>query len=60
MTGVEGRLVGKVAVITGTASGQGREAALRFADEGALVYGCDIEPHSAQRLSTWSLRPVAG
>lgn len=49
MTGVEGRLVGKVAVITGTASGQGREAALRFADEGALVCGCDIEPHSAQQ-----------
>jgi NAD(P)-dependent dehydrogenase (short-subunit alcohol dehydrogenase family) len=31
-----------VALITGTAGGQGRAAALRFAAEGAIVEGCDI------------------
>ena len=36
------RLEGKVALITGTAGGQGRAAAIRFAQEGALVIGCDI------------------
>jgi NAD(P)-dependent dehydrogenase (short-subunit alcohol dehydrogenase family) len=36
------RFQDKVVVITGTASGQGREAAIRFASEGALVAGCDI------------------
>jgi len=37
-----GRLDGKVALITGTGGGQGRVAALRFAAEGARVFGCDI------------------
>lgn len=37
-----GRLEGKVALITGTGSGQGREAALRFTAEGAKVVGCDV------------------
>lgn len=39
-----GRLAGKVAVITGTASGQGAVAARLFADEGAVVEGCDVQP----------------
>lgn len=39
-----GRLAGKVAVITGTASGQGAVAARLFADEGAVVEGCDVVP----------------
>jgi NAD(P)-dependent dehydrogenase (short-subunit alcohol dehydrogenase family) len=37
-----GRLDGKVAIITGTAGGQGRMAALLFAREGAAIVGCDI------------------
>ena len=36
-------LAGKTAVITGTASGQGRAAALAFAEAGALVLGCDMD-----------------
>jgi meso-butanediol dehydrogenase/(S,S)-butanediol dehydrogenase/diacetyl reductase len=40
---MSGRLAGKVAVITGTASGQGRAAALLFAREGARVVGCDLK-----------------
>lgn len=35
------RLAGKIAVITGTGSGQGRQAALSFAQQGAVVHGCD-------------------
>lgn len=36
------RLEGKVALITGTGGGQGEAAAIRFAEEGALVVGCDL------------------
>ena len=39
-----GRLNGKVALISGTAGGMGRAAAEVFAAEGALVFGCDIDP----------------
>jgi len=38
-----GRLQGKVALITGTADGQGRAAALAFAREGAKIVGCDLK-----------------
>ncbi|MFC8063830.1 SDR family NAD(P)-dependent oxidoreductase [Streptomyces sp. NPDC057293] len=47
------RLDGKVALISGTARGQGRAAALRFAAEGALVVGGDVlheEAVETQRL----------
>ncbi|MFI8191803.1 SDR family NAD(P)-dependent oxidoreductase [Streptomyces sp. NPDC085946] len=47
------RLEGKVALIPGTARGQGRAAALRFAAEGALVVGGDLRHEEAletQRL----------
>ncbi|MBP6995531.1 MAG: SDR family oxidoreductase [Phycicoccus sp.] len=37
-----GRLDTKVALITGIGAGMGREAALRFAAEGARVIGCDL------------------
>jgi meso-butanediol dehydrogenase / (S,S)-butanediol dehydrogenase / diacetyl reductase len=42
-----GRLAGKVALITGTAGGQGRAAALMFAAEGATVVGTDLQPGGA-------------
>ena len=45
MTGgirVAGRLENKVALITGTAQGMGRVAALCFAKEGAKIIGCDL------------------
>jgi NAD(P)-dependent dehydrogenase (short-subunit alcohol dehydrogenase family) len=37
-----GRLQGKVALITGTGGGTGREAAEVFAREGARIVGCDL------------------
>jgi NAD(P)-dependent dehydrogenase (short-subunit alcohol dehydrogenase family) len=41
-----GKLAGKVALITGTGGGQGREAALRFAAAGAVVAGCDLDANA--------------
>ena len=38
------RLDGRVALITGTAGGQGAAAAALFASAGATVVGCDIAP----------------
>ncbi len=42
------RLQGKVAVVTGIAAGIGRGIALMFAQQGALVVGCDIDAAGAQ------------
>jgi len=42
-----GRLSGKVCVITGTGGSIGRATALTFAQEGALVVGCDVTAESA-------------
>jgi NAD(P)-dependent dehydrogenase (short-subunit alcohol dehydrogenase family) len=42
-----GRLDGKVAIITGAASGLGRAMAQRFVAEGAAVLGCDINEGGA-------------
>lgn len=43
-----GRLEGKVALITGTAGGQGRAAAVLFAREGAKIVGCDLKVEGDQ------------
>jgi NAD(P)-dependent dehydrogenase (short-subunit alcohol dehydrogenase family) len=42
------RLLGKVCVITGTGGSVGREAALTFAREGALIVGCDMNADEAE------------
>ncbi len=42
------RLENKIAVITGTASGQGRAAAILFAAEGCKIVGCDLRVEGAQ------------
>ena len=47
-TTAEGRLAGKVAIVTGSGSGIGRGCALMFAREGAQVVGCDIDVEAAQ------------
>lgn len=55
-----GRLDGKVAVITGAASGIGAACALRFAAEGALIAAFDVaEPAAAHRDATEKAAPGA-
>jgi NAD(P)-dependent dehydrogenase (short-subunit alcohol dehydrogenase family) len=52
------RLAGKTALITGTAGGQGRAAAVLFAAQGAVVVGCDLDEAGARE--TVSLVREAG
>ncbi|TDN70003.1 SDR family oxidoreductase [Paraburkholderia sp. BL10I2N1] len=47
VSGRNGRLAEKVCVITGTGSGTGRAAALRFSREGARIVGCDVSRSAA-------------
>jgi len=54
-----GRLAGKVVLISGTAGGQGRAAALLFAREGATIVGCDVKEAEAARRWRWSTRSAA-
>ncbi len=42
------RLEGKVALIAGTANGQGRAAAVLFAREGAKIVGCDVKTEESE------------
>jgi meso-butanediol dehydrogenase / (S,S)-butanediol dehydrogenase / diacetyl reductase len=65
---VSGRLEGKVALISGTARGQGAAAKARFEVEGALVVGGDVltdggEPHldvtDEDSVAAWVARCVA-
>jgi meso-butanediol dehydrogenase/(S,S)-butanediol dehydrogenase/diacetyl reductase len=46
-----GRLAGKVALITGTAGGQGAAAARLFAAEDAVVVGCDLDASRANAVA---------
>ncbi|WP_343050258.1 SDR family NAD(P)-dependent oxidoreductase [Burkholderia guangdongensis] len=45
---VSNRLAGKVCIITGIGGSIGREAALTFAREGALIVGCGLRADDAQ------------
>ncbi|KAK0663727.1 3-oxoacyl-(acyl-carrier-protein) reductase FabG [Lasiodiplodia hormozganensis] len=46
MSSLPGRLLDKVAIVTGSSSGLGRAIALRYAAEGAKVFCADLEPSS--------------
>ncbi|UVC17893.1 3-hydroxybutyrate dehydrogenase [Mesorhizobium onobrychidis] len=50
--GAAGRLLNKVAVITGAASGIGKEIALIFAREGARVVIADLDHSAAQKAAS--------
>jgi 2-keto-3-deoxy-L-fuconate dehydrogenase len=49
---MSGRLAGKVAVITAAAQGIGRASALRFEEEGALVWATDLNAEALEKLRT--------
>ncbi|MDR6975278.1 NAD(P)-dependent dehydrogenase (short-subunit alcohol dehydrogenase family) [Streptomyces sp. 3330] len=43
------RLSGKVALVTGAGAGIGQGCALLFAEQGATVVDCDLDPAAAER-----------
>jgi NAD(P)-dependent dehydrogenase (short-subunit alcohol dehydrogenase family) len=51
---MSGRLHDKVALVSGIGAGIGRAVGIRFAREGALVLGCDIDEERAQELASWA------
>ena len=51
-----GNLDGKVAVITGAASGNGRGMAVRFAADKADIVIADVDSEGMKRRLTWSGR----
>ncbi len=53
------RLDGRVALITGTAGGQGAAAARLFAAEGATVFGCDLDAERADTVAA-EIRAAGG
>lgn len=55
---MSGRLEGKVAVITGAAMGQGREACKVFAEQGARIIGMDVD--EARLAETVGMVKAAG
>ena len=52
------RLSEKVCIITGTGGGMGRETAMTFAREGALVVGCGLYIEEAEGTVVKSVYPL--
>ncbi len=59
MAGVQGRFEGKVALITGAASGMGRATCVRLAEEGARVFGVDVDEAGLAGVAA-SIREAGG
>ncbi len=51
MAGIEGRFAGKVALVTGGATGIGRAAAIAFAKEGAKVMVGDVDDRAEETVA---------